>query len=498
MVEKIKSCFKIDNKYLGVLLFSIILILQTILFIAFSKFVIYEVNTLKPYYDLPVQYDANGSPYYGGVYLPAHYGLLIQNYISYKYGFVSRGLLNTIIYLLYLPVSWILGFFNIRLSLFLFTVICKYIFLIPLDVILASVMVKILKVLYDRLGNKAYYVYLVYICMFNVYIVGFEYRYTDYILFMLQIASVYFVLKRKELLALVPMIASLCIHEGSLLLTCPVVFIIAVTMHLHDDAKSKAKSYAKLFAIGIVLLTLGMYFLKFQGYFHDESSVVQVYKDILSDMGAPVNADWVNRVSNSCRLAWQLMLSEGTTKWNNVSSAEYNGGEYNYAAMFVSLVSTVIYVLTLLPILITALKYLIPNIKNTKSVFIRFEKILIMSAGVLAVLPFIIFKEDIARWITFIWLYYLILMIYEMYQNSDIPFNIFYKVKDKALSLLKVSKTNIVPILLYFSAILPFGGGVINLWYILITYEIVGPFMVNYCPGFLGKAVDVRRMLNGG
>ena len=394
-----------------------------------------------------------------------------------------------------MPAHWLLNIFGVNVSLIMFTAFCKYAFLVFMNVVLVFVMVRVLRVLHANIGNKAYYMYLMYICAMNVYVVGFEYRYTDYILFMLQVAGVYFAIKRKEFLALITMIVSLFVHEGSLLLSCPIVFIIIIAVHLHDDAKSKTKAYIKMVLMGMILMLISMYFLKFQGYFYDESTIDKIHMDMLTDLGYPINEDTINRINVDCKLTRQIILCVGTTKWN---ASLTPSGEYDYASMFISHLTTLFYAITLLPIVICIAKRLIRNLKRTKSIFIKLEKLLIMTTGVIAMLPMIIFKEDIARWITFIWVYYAFLGFYGLYTNSEVVIGALDDMANKVKNLLAVSKTNIAPVLVYAVSILPFGGGAINYVYLIICFEVVAPTMTKYFPGVLSKAVEIMQMINGG
>ena len=493
-MKKIKSYFNIDNKNLPVLLFFIILVLQTFLYVLSTVYILKQMGITRDFYNLPLQCNPDGTPFDVSSRETAYFGFIAAYYISYKYGVVPRGFVNSIIYLFYMPIHALFGLFGINFSFIVAAVIFKYLLLILLDIILVNVFVKILKYLHERIGNKAYYMYFVLICVMNVYVVGFEYRYTDYVLFMLQIAGIYFAIKRKDILALLTMVLSLFVHEASLLLSCPIVFAIILARHLHDDAKSKVKSYLRMFAMGAVLLLVAMYFLKFQGYFHDESSVTQVYSDILTDMGVPVNENSLGHMDIDFKLVRQFLFNAGTTKWNNDIIAD---GVYDYETQFLSLLTTLFYTLTLLPITICVAKNLIKNLKNTKSVFVKFEKILIAIAGIIAMMPMIIFKEDIARWITFIWIYYAFLGFYGLYTNSEIVINVYDSIVTKVKKLLDVSKTNIVPVIIYTMAILPCGGAAINYLYIWICFHIVRPFMFGYFPGVVEKAIQIMKVLNG-
>ena len=74
-MSKIKNCFKIDSKYLSILLFFIVLALQTILFFISVDDVFTHINIVKDCYNTSRQFND----------VTTRFGFLTVNYISYNF-----------------------------------------------------------------------------------------------------------------------------------------------------------------------------------------------------------------------------------------------------------------------------------------------------------------------------------------------------------------------------------------------------------------------------
>ncbi len=412
-------------------------------------------------------------------------------FLTYKYGFIGRALIGSVIYGFYFLVdniSFLL--FQIHVDYISFGIIFRCLMIIYLNAVMCVIVYKLMQMLKLKIGIRRYYLLFLIGMISSLFFTGFEYRLNDYPLFMLQLFAIYLVLNQKEWLAFIPMVFMILIHEGSILLTCPVVFAMMVAVHLHDDSVSKRKTYLRMALMGFFLVLLSFYFLKLQAYVNPSDLADRICADMLEGLGRSIGQDAVNTARRYCSLVSQVVYSDGTTKWNSPVVCEYN-----YKLQFVSWLCTIVYFLTLLPIVILTVKRVHQSIRMSEGWFVKLEKVAVVSAGFLTVLPLIVFKEDIARWILFFWIYYCILAFYGLYIRNEMVLDILDSIRFKVVSWMKESKTNIAPILVYYISIIPMGGGPINVIYYHL-YACIGYFTFNYCSVILDAVENWMMSIN--
>jgi len=303
-----------------------------------------------------------------------------QMTMSYKYGFIRRGLLGTLAHLIHdcFHVEFITAVGIVQsLGVILFTV---------------SFLIFLWKLLENNLEKSFCFITLVLISLniwgFNFYAYG---LFETYIIF-LTFVMVYLVLSDKALF-LIPVLAGICelIHEGYPSMCFGIIAALLIYRFCYSSDKKSRIKYAVVFLLtGIVIGSLFIYFY----FIHpridnpDIEAILANCRELLKvDYSYPID------ISN-IRFIW-LDDKVDPYSWHGLINMWIDGHptKWFYALMLAVIVNSVV----LSPLIVLTARFWIRIIKNEPNKG-RKALLLLCSLMVFLTIPLMFFHVDQARW----------------------------------------------------------------------------------------------------
>ena len=301
---------------------------------------------------------------------------------SYKYGFISRGLLGTVWLFLDEILPWNLMNYN---SIYMLSKIVLGIYFLVFFMFYIVCLKKCKK---EEQHNMRYLIVFLSIFVFPMYLSDNVFGHLDVYLVILSMLSVLLIVIEKAEWLVIPLcIVAECIHQGFVFMNINIVLVL-LFYKMMIYPKEKKKKYIWIFFI--TLISVSILFLYFELFSHVQGEnvygeIVQLSKT-LSPTGNDFNKSMVNHE----------ILGE------DVFADEWRYHVYNYHEFPV-------FVVLFLPYLIIGFSFFKNLIKGKKKG--DFWAYLAFIAGSLTVLPEMILKVDYGRYMYVTCVYYIAMIM---------------------------------------------------------------------------------------
>ncbi|MBR1572124.1 MAG: hypothetical protein IJ655_05250 [Lachnospiraceae bacterium] len=297
---------------------------------------------------------------------------------SYKYGFISRGFMGTLLQVLDSVMSRnLLSYKGIYYISFVATVV--------LIGLIIYMFYKVLQKVDDkkRLLPEAIMAFIA-INAFPMYFSRDNFGRLDVYLTIIMIVSILLIQEEKFEWLLVPLsILAMLIHHGYVFMNVNIVLVLL----LYKAAKTEAaqrKKYLILFALVFIAVSIMFLYFEFFSHLHGEA----IYQEI-HDTAAAISED--GQSVNDSLLKHEIL------------GLDVYDDEYAYRRL--NQVEFPKYLVLYSPILVAALMLIIEIIKNAKDRFTKMLHVMILLGGV-TVLPEMVLKVDYGRYVFALILYY--------------------------------------------------------------------------------------------
>lgn len=305
--------------------------------------------------------------------------------ISYKYGFLSRGFVGTILAVLY----------DIGINLYTYRRILLFsaaatVFLYILIFILYYCL--LIKCKEQNISYMKWGILFLSFYMFSEYMTVNNFgRLDEYLMIITVISLILLVLEKVEWLLIPLCVVAVCVHSGFVFTNAAIILIFLIwKIHTHSGTK-KIKYMIILAGTFITISALFLYFQLFQ-----KPVSMEVYNQVL-DIARQLSPNGPDQING----AYSLLNSELLKQ--DVYSEEWIWHKVNY-------IEFPFFILFYLPYIILGYKFFRKLIRGAEKKRDKWMYLL-LALGIGTILPEMILKVDYGRWMFCIVFYYLTLLL---------------------------------------------------------------------------------------
>ncbi len=338
---------------------------------------------------------------YGG-YVNSYNSSIIA--LSYESGFVSRGLSGTLFRVFNMVMPFDIFNYN---GVLLYTQIITICFLL---LILLFCFYLINKA--DEKNYQHVQIITILLVVFGVsfFSNSFNFGRVDIFLLIISIICVFLLLIRKMEWMVIPLSCiAVMFHQAYVFMLFNVTLVILIYRFLEEDKKNKTK-YAILFILSFVSASILFLYLNFFAHTSD----MEVYNKVVDA------ATLISKDTEGCHKA--LLQHEILGIDPTVSEREHH---------FKNFVEFPFYALIMMPYIVLLVKIFVNVIRRTYKV--QKYKYIVLSIGVLTIVPNLILKVDYGRWMFSVLMYYILIFAYLVAKKDEV----FLEVLDEEVGELK-------------------------------------------------------------
>lgn len=321
---------------------------------------------------------------------------------SYEYGFISRGLIGTIFYLIdkLVPIDlyayhWAYRFAQVGTAIF-FLVLFSFFVLCIFKCDKAMV-------------NKTKYIAL-FFSIFAIPMFITEYnlgRYDVYCLTLSLIAAILIICEKAEWLTVVFSALGVMIHQGNVFMFLNIILVLLLYKALSCDGKKRMK----------YLVLCGLSFIV--------ASVLFIYFEFFSRANG---ANYVEQVIVNARLLGDKTIYHENIVAHEILGLDLSAEEAEYRKW--NLLESIVFLGFTWPYILLLIQFFKNVIKSAETILDKW-KYFFVAVGAGTILPSLILKCDFGRWVFVIVAYYSVIILALLAMNDKIVSNVLKDMIDK-------------------------------------------------------------------
>ncbi len=301
---------------------------------------------------------------------------------SYKYGFVSRGLLGSI----YAAINKITPFDMMNYHWVLrFN---QAVFIILMLVVLFFFIICVKKASVEVSDNVKYIIMFFTIFLVPMFSAHYNFGRIDEYCFMISLFAATLIILDKAVWLCIPLSAlGVMFHQGNVFMYLNIILVLLIYRIL-STTPDKRKKYIIIFALSFIVASVLFLYFELFSHFNGEN----IYEDIV----------------NKAHLLCETEKIHDDVIDHEILGIDLTDREVDYHWM--NAVQFPIYLIFISPYIVIAIMLFKALIKNSKEKVDKF-KYIILAIGAVTILPDMLFKVDFGRWVFAVVAYYAVVIL---------------------------------------------------------------------------------------